>query len=658
MKKPSYPLIVLFAGSGAWAVVEAALNVLWMVLTVEQGQIREMRLLQGLRQLYEVRDVNLLLWLPEIAHRSFNLAQPFSLLLFFCLAVLVYLLVSWTVALLVTPLVLALAKSIPAGKDRPRATAFWCRVYPAVVLIGFSLPVFYRFNDMAYTNVWLGAAVVIALFIYGAWSYPGSLRLLLRLCAGATLAAAVFALLGGVFALVCDPGMGSAQQPPAKPGRANVLLVSIDSLRADHLHCYGYPRETSPRMDGLAEEGVRCEIAVAPTSWTLPTHVTLLTALPPEIHGVNHNNTRLKSEAVTLAEVLWQQGYSTAGFVSGPYLAASYGFAQGFDHYDDYSLVKHSNLLSHRGVSSPGLYRVVRRWLERWDEAGSARPFFIFLHMWDVHYDYTPPPPYDTMFDPGYEGTVTAENFELGFQVHPDMDPGDLEHIIALYDGEIRFTDHYLGRVFDRLEQLGVYDDTIVVVTSDHGDEFFEHGNKGHDKTLYDESLLVPLIFRFPQEIPPGKVVREQVRIRDIAPTILSLAEIKAPAEFGSSLPGGTYAERDLGPVLAEEATSALVSRTAFGDLRGALASLRTESYKLIRDLHEPAKVELYDLEADPGEQRDLLRRGVPPPAEGVALAQELEAWRQECQRSEKFSSEFVLSEEQIEQLRSLGYIR
>jgi len=657
-KRSPRPLAVLFAASGALAAVEAAVNVLWMVLTVEQGQIREMRILWILRQLYEARDINLLILLPDIANRPFALADPFSLLLFFCLAVFTHLLVSWTAALLLTPLVLALARRFPAAEDRPKTVEFWSRVYPVAALVGFSLPAFHHFNDIAYTNIWFGAAIIIAILVYGAWGYPGSLRLLLRLCTGVTIAAVVLALLGGAFALISRPGAGTALQPPATPGRPNILLVSIDSLRGDHLHCYGYPRETSPYIDALAEEGVRFETAVAPTSWTLPTHVTLLTALPPEMHGVIHIHTRLGDDAVTLAEVLWQQGYSTAGFVSGSYLAASYGFSQGFDHYDDYNIVKSSNLLSHRGATSPGLYRVVEKWLGRWDQAGRARPFFVFLHMWDVHYDYTPPPPYDTMFDPDYEGMVTAENFLLGFQVHPDMDPRDLEHIIALYDGEIRFTDLYLGRVFDLLKQLGVYDDTIIVVTSDHGDEFFEHGNKGHNKTLYDESLLVPLVFRFPKEVPRGKVVREQVRIKDVALTILSLAEIKAPAEFGSSLPRGTYAERDLSPALTRQATGGPPPPAAFGDLNGIMASLRTESYKLIRDLRNPAKAELYDLASDPGEQSNLLRRGSPPPAEGAALAKELDDWRQECKKSDKFSSQFVLSEDQIEHLRSLGYIK
>ncbi len=657
-ERAPHPIATLFIAAGAVAAVEALVHVAWLVLTVEQGLIRELRLLWVLRWLHELKDINVLVFLPEIANRPFELGDPASLLLFFCLTLLTYLLVSGMAALILTPAILVLRKYYPITDARPRAKWVWLRVYPIAVLIGFSLPAFHRFNDMAYTNVWLGAGLAIAVLVYGALQYPGSLRLLFRLLRWTAVAATTLALFGGAIALFARPEASAPAQRPAKPGRPNVLLVSIDSLRGDHLHCYGYPRETSPRMDALAEEGVRFETAVAPTSWTLPTHVTLLTALPPELHGVNYNNTRLVSEATTLAEVLWQEGYCTAGFVSGPYLAASYGFSQGFDHYDDYSLVKRSNLLSHRGASSPGLFRLIDKWLTRWNRAGRRRPFFIFLHMWDVHYDYTPPAPYDTMFDPGYQGTVTAENFELGFQVHPDMDPRDLQHIIALYDGEIRFTDFHLGRVFDLLKQLGIYDDTIVVVTSDHGDEFFEHGNKGHDKTLYDESLLVPLIFRFPKEIPRGKVVREQVRMKDVAPTILSLAKIEAPAEFGSSPPRGSYAERDLAPILSKEATSALSPSVAFGDLRGFLASLRTESYKLIQDQRNPAQVELYDLASDPGEQRNLLRRGTPPPAEGATLAKELEDWREKTRASESFATQYALSQEQIEQLRSLGYIR
>jgi hypothetical protein len=209
------------------------------------------------------------------------------------------------------------------------------------------------------------------------------------------------------------------------------------------------------RSTRLAAAGARFTTVVSPTSWTLPAHVTLLTALPPEVHGVERGPFRIGSGVTTLAQVLHQRGYATAGFVSGPYLDAGYGFARGFDHYDDYSALRISSWAVHRAHTSPALVDSTTRWLAEWHDQPTRRPFFVFLHMWDVHYDFNPPPPYDTMFDPDYRGTVTTEDFETGSTVHAGMDPRDLEHVVALYDGEIRYTDEHLGRLIDVLRRLG-----------------------------------------------------------------------------------------------------------------------------------------------------------------------------------------------------------
>src|SRR5262249_4754404 len=152
-------------------------------------------------------------------------------------------------------------------------------------------------------------------------------------------------------------------------------------------------------------EGVRFAAAISPSSWTLPTHMTLLTSLPPEAHGVTSNLRALSSEALTLAKAFKAGGYATVGFVSGPYVRSVYGFAQGFDRYDE-SVVANGNAASLHGATSPALTQLVTGYFDQWSQAGRTTPFFVFLHMWDVHYDYDPPPPYDTMFDPGYTGTV------------------------------------------------------------------------------------------------------------------------------------------------------------------------------------------------------------------------------------------------------------
>jgi arylsulfatase A-like enzyme len=437
-----------------------------------------------------------------------------------------------------------------------------------------------------------------------------------------------------------------------------VLLVSVDSLRADHLHCYGYPRQTSPVIDSLAREGVRFRTVLSPTSWTLPAHLTLLTALPPESHGVVDDGMQLRPEAVTLAEVLWQAGYATAGVVSGPYLDSEYGFSQGFEHYDDYSVVKVLFKFLHRGSTSPRLVEVAGDWLQDWSAHGRDRPFFLFLHMWDVHYDYEPPPPFDSSFDPGYRGRVTGRDVQTGPAIHAGMDPRDLQHVIALYDGEIAFTDQNIGRLVAMLKSMGAFDDTLVVVTADHGEEFLEHGGKTHHQSLYDESLLVPLVIRFPGGSRTATVTR-QVRLMDVAPTILGTLGVAPPGFGGTEDP---FCGRDLTPLIDDDHDdpgSPGSSLPAFGHLRNKSelqVSIRTGQFKYIRREQGGSwRDELYDLLADPGERANLAGRR--PPLEGE-LRRDLLGWREHWGRGTGLSRDMRLNGQQTEELKALGYIR
>lgn len=445
----------------------------------------------------------------------------------------------------------------------------------------------------------------------------------------------------------------------SSPRRPNVLLVSIDSLRADHVHSYGYPKPTTPAIDSLARDGALFRTVVSSSSWTLPAHMTLLTAMAPEQHGVTRAWSRLSPDAVTLAEVLRDAGYATAGFVSGPTVRALYGFDQGFDVYDDRTAMQANRRLAHLGITAPKLVPIVEHWLEQWAGQSPRRPFFVFLHLWDVHYDYAPPPPYDAMFDPDYAGGVTANDYERNGQVHAGMDRRDLEHVVALYDGEIRFTDDWLDVVLRRLRSLEVLDETVVVVTSDHGDEFFEHGRKGHAKELFDETVLVPLVVRFPPRVPGRRIVDRQVRLMDVAPTILGLVDVPRPEGFGAAAPGVDDPGRDL---------SAWISGTppvyevrdllAFSEaqtLGRKMDAVRSRHYKLIRREEASERRLLFDLAADPGEQRNLVAT-----AEGQEKAKELEGiidrWVRSAAAAGRAPGRAALDPDQLDRLRSLGY--
>jgi arylsulfatase A-like enzyme len=319
----------------------------------------------------------------------------------------------------------------------------------------------------------------------------------------------------------------------------NVLLVSIDSLRADRLGCYGNARPTSPVIDRLAAEGVVFEDAISPTSWTLPSQVTLLTGRLPHHHGTVAWRDRIASGEHLLAEVFATRGYETVGFYSGPFLAPYYGFQRGFARYiscepeaDDPTDPIATMVRSHDYRTNP----LIEERFASWVASRSTRPFFAFVHMWDVHFDYVPPPPYDRLFDPDYTGPLDGRHIiDDGFP--PNSPPRDVVHLLALYDGEIRATDETLGHLLDALARAGALDNTLVVVTSDHGEEFQEHRGKTHHRTVYTESVHVPLVFWARAGLPRGRRIAGFVSLADVAPTILELVRLPAlERQDGTSL--------------------------------------------------------------------------------------------------------------------------
>jgi arylsulfatase A-like enzyme len=439
-----------------------------------------------------------------------------------------------------------------------------------------------------------------------------------------------------------------------------VLLVSIDSLRADHLGSYGHRNDTSPTIDALAREGALFEAAISSAPWTIPAHATMLSGLPPEVHGVTSYRRRLAPEAITLAEVLRDAGYATAAFVSGPTVMAQHGFDQGFASYDE-SMVEPDRRKSARGQTSPGLVTLVDGFLHRWSDDGRRAPFFVFLHMWDVHYDYAPPPPYDRMFDPDYQGDMTADDFTRNTRITAKMDPRDLAHVRALYDGEIRCTDDHLGRIVATLRALDALDDTIVVVTADHGEEFFEHGLKGHGVALHDEVIRIPLVVRWPRRIAAGQRVSEQVRLGDLAPTILGLAGVPSPPGFAAPQLGEPNRALDVTSWITSRDAGACPALPAFSQTLIGLRheSVRTPTAKLIRRENPKSgktRTMLYDLEADPREKTDLAPLE-PRLAFAPALQAMLAEWRAETGRQTALSTKLVPARAQEERLRALGYV-
>ncbi len=355
----------------------------------------------------------------------------------------------------------------------------------------------------------------------------------------------------------------------SEPRRPNVLLISIDTLRADHLSAYGYRRETSPALDRLARGGVLFERAISPTSWTLPAHLSMLTGLEISAHGIADDRqwsfvgpsgepAPPRLSGIFLSEFLSDAGYRTAGFHTWKYLEEQFGFGPGFEVYerlghtfyshpvvskrfdalraanDTEGLLRlrdeHPELFDATRKTTPEVLERARGWIEGVRRESPGRPFFCFLHLFDVHDPYVPPPPFDTRFDPDYAGPIDGRNVTSpDSPVRGDMDPRDLEHLVALYDGEIAYVDSQLGAFFEWLAAQGLAEDTLVIVTSDHGEEFFEHGHKTHRRQLHRESVHVPWILSWPGHLPAGRRVPRTVGLVDLTPTVLGLVGVAGP---------------------------------------------------------------------------------------------------------------------------------
>lgn len=316
-----------------------------------------------------------------------------------------------------------------------------------------------------------------------------------------------------------------ALAPAVRADAPNVVLVSIDSLRADRTSVYGNARRTTPTLERLAAAGVTFDRAYSPTSWTLPAHASLLTGLDQMQHGVLTPTDRISDATDVLAAVFARHGYETAGFYSGPFLDPTFGFGRGFDRYEGCPAVARDATsqatweASHEDQTGVCMAHAVARWARR----RAPGRFFAFIHLWDVHYDYLPPAPYAALWDTGYAGPLDGRNIAGdGFPL--DASPRDVAHLLALYDGEIRWTDAVLARILRVFERRDMVRDTVVVVTADHGDEFLDHGGKGHQHALYEELVHVPLVVWAPGRLPAGRRIATPVSLIDVAPTLLAIA--------------------------------------------------------------------------------------------------------------------------------------
>lgn len=469
----------------------------------------------------------------------------------------------------------------------------------------------------------------------------------------------------------------------------NIIFLVMDSVRAANLSCYGYQRPTTPNIDQLAAQSTLFEQAISVGCWTLPVHASLFTGLYPLNHGMTVSKDALTDDFPTLAYRLKSLGYRTACFSNNAYISDATGLSQGFDTVEDIWRatnprgIQRSRMsrliksLERRGpLAQPAVSALrasqraramlkarrsrkdsgaratnekIRDWLN--EARDQDAPFFIFVNYMECHERYSPPPPYNRRFMPSrfsdWRVAQVSPNKAEVLDGPASRRADDLEIMRALYDGALSYLDDKIGELVRFVESLGLMDETLIVVTSDHGDSLGEHDHLGHRVTLYEQLVHVPLIIRYPARFTPGARVSSHVQLADLYPTFLEVA-------------GGDTAEaaaNGFHSLLAPPQTVArpftVAENTAPKSLDNVVARMiRTDKYKYIwKSNHQH---ELYDLTSDPSEQTNLIA-DEPDVARG--MIEQLEAWERSLDDKRIETREAEYDDATLQRLRGLGYV-
>lgn len=445
----------------------------------------------------------------------------------------------------------------------------------------------------------------------------------------ASLASTSAALFAALWCAAC---------PSREAERPNVLLIAVDTLRADRLGCYGNPRGLTPHLDRLAAAGLRFEDATAHAPWTLPSFASIFTSLYPSEHGAGGrlpDFQALPAGLPTLAERLRDAGFDTAAITNVDFLGPTFGVCRGFEHHDSVYFQTNEEVRRAAATTDAAL---------DWLATRGARPWLLFVHYFDPHAAYDPPQEFRAQFA-REEDRASAWKFGSRSELvalrqgRLELDRATMARAEALYDAEVAYVDREIGRLLERSGALDPKRRTVVVLTSDHGEEFFDHGSWEHGHSVYQELLHVPLIVAAPGRLAPAAIAAP-VRLIDLAPTVCELADVPpAPTFRGTSLLALAGAQ-------GRSAPSSLSEGAFMGPPQRAW---RRGSDKLI--LSEERGLELYDLGRDPRETRDRSRDEFP---RALELASELELTDKALRRTHGQAVE--LSAEERARLAELGY--
>ena len=430
----------------------------------------------------------------------------------------------------------------------------------------------------------------------------------------------------------------AAPELAAEPARAadaprqpNVIVYLIDALRADRLGCYGDVPSITPAIDRFAQQAILFENAIAQSSWTKASVASIMTGLWPVAHGANKRNHELSAAALTLPEILRDAGYATAGFITNPNVTAEFGFDQGFDEYADLG----------NETRADGVTEAVVDWLDH--RRSDRQPFFLYIHTIDPHDPYDPPAEYRERYAPGVAAAVAGESGKILHDLQVGRRPVTSELVAelqALYDAEIAFNDHGFGTLMAALNERALYRDALIVLVSDHGEEFYEHDHFKHGQTLHVESLRVPLILKLPGAPAPRRI-SAVVQHLDILPTLVRYLDLSVPAHLvGRNLldtvapsPIYTYLHLDGSPWV----------------------SILDNDWKLIkrRDGDHLYGARLFQIRHDPGEVDDLAAE-LPLRVGYLTSRVRLKILKADYQLE---SEQATISEELRKSLEALGYV-
>jgi arylsulfatase A-like enzyme len=459
----------------------------------------------------------------------------------------------------------------------------------------------------------------------------------------------------GLFSFWENPVFYLPQKAPM-----NVILISLDTLRADHVGTYGYSRPVTPHIDALAADGAVFENVFSTSPWTIPAHASMFSGLNCVRHRLYDERGRMDPRTVTLAEKMREKGFATYAITNGGFVSAMFGFAKGFDEYH----------MENWGFEDPAEAGKTGKEAVEWIASNTDRSFFLFLHTYQIHLPYKSPEPYRSMFlgpHPRWTSYDLGRNGGGLEGVYKSFSEADRDNIVALYDAGIRYADETLIKpLVDELHRLGMYDRTMIIVTADHGEEFFDHRCWNHAHSVYNELLHVPLIIKMPESKYRGRRFPSIVRLIDIMPTVLDVFGIPTK---DLSLNGASLVPVLKGREKEDRVFLAELSDDINGNKIPQRLALNSGRIKVI--LNHPftpeefaffsdkppdfPPIEVYDLSRDPLEKQNLVRQP-PDPARTRILIQKA----QESDRliPKRGTGKMKVDKNLEDQLRALGYIK